>query len=312
VTWTCAACHRAIVAEATTHGRSTHAVGTTTNPARRTPRVACPSPACNHEEEDSMSSNRPPSPTPDDAASRAVVAQIETILNRLMSPGRLGTTAAEARRKLQAGMDEIERWPSPEGAQRALEILRDLDDDLAVQDPEETLGRVRSNMQRGPFRVLGPVTWNDWTGRAHTVEIDETNALPFAIDALEQIQREPNLLQQQILKQAILDTLDLLVPPRRGKRPGSATGTESPRCPFDRKHLREEIYRPLLQWLETHRLAGGRLPDAWALCGEDDAPEETLRRMPPSEMALRLIAKRVGLADETGWQTVQDWIATRP
>src|SRR5262245_12699166 len=157
---------------------------------------------------------------PHDASEQAFIDEINRIIDRLLSPGRLGTTAGAAVRVLDACVDDLKAWPSIESGQRCLERLLALREELAASDPDDTPDRVRSHWRRGAIRRLGTITVPEWDGTEHRMEIDELNAKPLIIEALEGIEREPNPARKRLLATAAKHMLDLVGPPRRGRLPG--------------------------------------------------------------------------------------------
>lgn len=236
-----------------------------------------------------------------------VVAQINQILNRLLHPGRLGTLGQEVSRDVQACLADVERLregTTPEAVKEALatrlhQRLGDLAETLAAQDdPADTLDRVRSNWQRGLTepRHLGTITVTDWPDSTRPIEIDELNAVPFALGGFERLMREPNRKQQRRIATSLKALIDVLVPPLAGPRPGHDASAADAGGLLDPQSVRD-VYRDL-HALVTEAKQDGTLPeDVWE-AGFDFASE-------PSEIAWRLIARRVGYSAESGWRTVR-------
>jgi hypothetical protein len=244
---------------------------------------------------------------------------VTLILSRLLHPGRLGTTAQQVSRDVQACLADVARLREvttpaaptddpvvtgePAAVKEALldrlhQRLGDLAETLAAQDDEaDTLTRVRSAWQRGldEPRPLGVITVTDWPDVRREIPIDELNAVPFAVEGQERLQREPNGIQRRRLVTSLKKLLDLLALGRSGSLPNHAA-PDAPRDP-DPAVLKAvyQALRPVISAAKKNDL----LPDSiTSMHGIDHETD-------PSEMSWRLIAARCGYPKATSWRTVK-------
>jgi hypothetical protein len=245
------------------------------------------------------------------------IVAINTILDRLRRPARLGTLAGEAqhtvsvcRLQIAATRDNLRgalRECRPELVREVADaVLTEIDrrltalaEDLTLADPADTTNRLASLWKRQPNigTPLGAVELPD--GQRIDVA-DELHADALVHEAYESFVREADATRRRAIKQSLKDLLDLMQPGERGARV-EGSNEAWPRLGVD-PQIALAVDADLGALLAQRPDHGQTLPDVWGASGVDTPG---FRNMAPSEICARLIARRLGLVPETGWERVR-------
>lgn len=226
------------------------------------------------------------------------IARVDCLLNALKLPVSFSSMRDQIRGEIRAAASDFLDGDAPGGVAR----LKQLDEALAVEADGDDPTAARSIWSR-ESRSLGQLRFPD--GRL--IDVDELEAWrqwENFFQAWKRTTDRATLVQIRTMMRALID---LMIPPERGPRPADVLR----RPPVDLARL-AEMYE------ELHALITARtapLPDAWGASEPaDDGTAFGFDGMPPSEVAYRLLAWKLGYARDTGWRRVQELVteARRP